>query len=370
VLSFIATIRIHLSTSSLSAFAWLALLAGAATSADAASFDCSKAREGVEQAICLDPGVSHQDTEMAKLYVQTLKQSPDLVAVRQSQRDWLRLVRNQCGTISCLTDAYAARIAALSQGTPLKLDASFSGLSAVNTQASGAVHFGVPATAYQSFANWLKEHRVLEIAMSLVRARAPQAVLPNVVAYQCDPNRGAFYLSRENLVVICYQLVEDLANYYGPRSKESSSTSEAEGRRMITALHFAVLHEVGHGLLHRQRAAGSLGAEEVEADNFAAAILLGSRTTTAEVQDSVLSIWGLTTTFGMKESNGWADYGDEHALPQQRFASFACMALGRAPGIGAWLEQASVLPPRRVARCPGEWERAANGLKTLLQTVR
>ena len=368
--SFISSVRRHLVRGSVTVGTLQVLMMCAAGMVQAASFDCSKARAGVEQVVCLDPALSKQDVDMAKLYRDALVRSVDPVAVRQSQRDWLRLVRNQCGTVACLSTAYGARISALAHGTPFKLDDSLSGLSGVNTHSSGTVYFGAPDSNHQGYANWLKETKVLEGALQLVRARAPQTVLPNVFAFQCNPDRGAFYLSKDNLVVVCYQLVRDLADYYLPRSKQPDSSAEDEGARMLASLQFAVLHEVGHGLLHRQRAAGSLGNEEVEADNFASAILLASRATTRQVQDAILGVWGLTTTFGMKEQNGWAEYGDEHALPQQRFATFACLALGKEPAIGPWLATTSILPQRRMSRCPAEWERTSNGLRSLLLAVR
>lgn len=101
----------------------LALVALAASPAQAASFDCAKAATAVEHMICGNPEISNLDSAMAEAYT-TLHDSASLVdedgladLVRQSQRDWLTR-RNECQTEACLLTAYQDRLAALQGRVP------------------------------------------------------------------------------------------------------------------------------------------------------------------------------------------------------------------------------------------------------------
>jgi uncharacterized protein len=80
----------------------------------AASFDCGKAASRVETLICEDHTLSKTDEELAVLYAKTLKQAADPLLVKKQQREWLGKVRDGCTDVSCLKDAYAMRMKALS----------------------------------------------------------------------------------------------------------------------------------------------------------------------------------------------------------------------------------------------------------------
>lgn len=77
----------------------------------AASFDCKKANSYVERTICSDPKLSAMDEQLTAFYKQTLLSSLDKKAVKQSQRAWLREVRNVCESSPCLVAAYENRLA-------------------------------------------------------------------------------------------------------------------------------------------------------------------------------------------------------------------------------------------------------------------
>ncbi|MDH5216150.1 MAG: lysozyme inhibitor LprI family protein [Gammaproteobacteria bacterium] len=83
----------------------------------AASFDCTKASSEVEVIVCEDKEVSNLDERMAALYKLVIENSDDPKQVRQSQRDWLKTIRNNCGNRRCLSSVYNQRINELS-GTP------------------------------------------------------------------------------------------------------------------------------------------------------------------------------------------------------------------------------------------------------------
>lgn len=90
----------------------------AATAAEAASFDCSKAAAPDEIAICADPAVSNLDTVMATLYGVRME-IPMLMGARGAAQDEQQAFLSQratCGSdTACLTNAYNARIATLQQ---------------------------------------------------------------------------------------------------------------------------------------------------------------------------------------------------------------------------------------------------------------
>jgi uncharacterized protein YecT (DUF1311 family) len=97
-------------------------LCGIAT-AHAASFDCAKARTGVEKAVCADPQLSEYDERIAAAYKRELDEWDGKIKayVREDQRHWLAEIRRiddsdseidaACaqGDLSCLRREYRLR---------------------------------------------------------------------------------------------------------------------------------------------------------------------------------------------------------------------------------------------------------------------
>ncbi|MCW2283137.1 uncharacterized protein YecT (DUF1311 family) [Rhodoblastus acidophilus] len=69
--------------------ALLILLAAVAQSAQAASFDCGKARTPLERRICADPALGKADEDLAKAYAETLRTFVIPDVIKDSQRAWL-----------------------------------------------------------------------------------------------------------------------------------------------------------------------------------------------------------------------------------------------------------------------------------------
>ena len=91
--------------------------------AEAASFDCSKAKSSVEKAICSDIELSNLDESLAKVYKVALKDHPVQNFVRAKQRDWLDL-NNYCDKDKfkkCLKANYLNRIAQLTSVSQSKI---------------------------------------------------------------------------------------------------------------------------------------------------------------------------------------------------------------------------------------------------------
>lgn len=97
-------------------------LAGIAT-ARAASFDCAKARAGVEKAVCADPKLSEYDERIAAAYKRQLDEWNGAIRayVREDQRHWLSEIRRiddndseieancAAGDLPCLRREYQLR---------------------------------------------------------------------------------------------------------------------------------------------------------------------------------------------------------------------------------------------------------------------
>ena len=94
---------------------WILCLAALACApALAASFPCEKAATRIEAMICKDAQVSTLDEHLAQYYAGATAALADGAAcLRDSQRAWLRTVRNKCADAGCLKQAYLARLAEL-----------------------------------------------------------------------------------------------------------------------------------------------------------------------------------------------------------------------------------------------------------------
>lgn len=86
--------------------------------ATAASFDCAKAGNATEKAICADPGLSRQDEAMAALYKRQVEMPGTgqwTTFLKRDQRDWITVRNRECrGKTECLKQDYERRITYLS----------------------------------------------------------------------------------------------------------------------------------------------------------------------------------------------------------------------------------------------------------------
>lgn len=88
------------------------------TSAEAASFDCTRAGTKVEKLICDDVELSGLDDELNKAYRDALKDGMSKDAISDSQKNWLK-ERNRCSSVQCLHDSYQQRITELNENYKL-----------------------------------------------------------------------------------------------------------------------------------------------------------------------------------------------------------------------------------------------------------
>ena len=79
------------------------------------SFDCNKAFTKVEKLICGDDTLAGLDLQMALVYKAARNASPDPIAFKEQGIEWRQGVRDKCGDVACLVDAYQMRLQDLSQ---------------------------------------------------------------------------------------------------------------------------------------------------------------------------------------------------------------------------------------------------------------
>ena len=96
--------------------AWIVLsMVTLLSTAQAASFDCTKAATKVEKFICSDNQLSKLDEELDSSYKTAIQKANQANTIRQSQKQWLKQ-RNNCQDIECLSSAYEERLKLLKLG--------------------------------------------------------------------------------------------------------------------------------------------------------------------------------------------------------------------------------------------------------------
>lgn len=338
--------------------------------AAATSFDCKSAKTSVEQAICLDENLSLNDEKMSRLYKEKVRNTRDAQLIIQNQRDWLRLVRNRCSSIQCLQEAYNLRIESLKNGYPIDFTARNMVEGASVRPDFGEVRVQSPASAdYQNIANWLRRTNVLEESVKTVAKLVNKSHIPSITARQCgNQYGGAYYLSTKHEVHICYEYLSILFGIHANQVKIGESTDNQEAWRAFASIKFISLHEIAHALLHRDRNMGSIGPEEAEADNIASTLLLSETQNDDQIKELTWAIQRLTASFGVKTEYTWNEYSDEHLLPQQRLASFLCLAVGKSPNLKPWAGQ--LLSTQQAQRCSNNWSRTFAGVNALLTKLK
>lgn len=76
------------------------------------SFDCAKASSKIEKLICSDADLADLDMALGDVYSSRIKSTTesDKKALRETQKDWIKNVRNACQDVQCATDAYMDRL--------------------------------------------------------------------------------------------------------------------------------------------------------------------------------------------------------------------------------------------------------------------
>lgn len=164
-------------------------------------------------------------------------------------------------------------------------------------------------------------------------------------------------------IVVCYELMEHFSNLY----KSDGMSAEDADRKMLEAVRFAFLHEVGHALIHNYKLPIA-GNEEDAADRCSAYINI------EELGDpGVKAVLAAADAFRIEakqKSTAKRDYSDEHLLQEQRFYNSLCMIYGADSEKYQYFVDDGYLPKERAARCPGEYQRTVESWINLLQPWR
>lgn len=78
-----------------------------------AAIDCSRARSNAEKMICSNSRLMRADEELAYAWREAIRRGVDPEILRESQRAWLRDVRDACNDVECMLQAYRDRTADL-----------------------------------------------------------------------------------------------------------------------------------------------------------------------------------------------------------------------------------------------------------------
>lgn len=321
----------------------------AATTCWSASFDCSTASTSVEKAICGNPEISSLDEKMARAYRQVLSSGTDAQLSKQTQRDWLKLVRNVCTSEECLRSAYVARIEDLSRGRANQLHVSPAVERTLRQVQSAPVGASYGASsAFDYLRSWLQNNQVLEQSIRRVgNVRVPAGL--RVTAQSCGAI-NAYFSASQRAIVLCYELVEALRGATLQRANAETS-DDALARQMAYGIQYVVLHEFGHAALS-VREEGFLGREESAADAFATYALLNGLSVN-ESAHATWGVWGLYQVLKF-EGNPYA----EHEYSSQRLASFLCLASATSKQLGDAIAEKHQITKDRRASCARDWDRA------------
>lgn len=82
-----------------------------------ASFDCNKASSVIEKVICTDKILGDLDDSLQQTYKKALENSQNANALKTSQLEWLKNVRNRCSDKDCVTQVYTSRLMELNKQT-------------------------------------------------------------------------------------------------------------------------------------------------------------------------------------------------------------------------------------------------------------
>jgi uncharacterized protein len=292
------------------AVTWLAAIPG---NSQAQSFDCGKAHDAVDLAICASPRLSQLDSDLAKAYAAALARDPTQAgAARQAQRDWIRSriaclsAKPAAQADACLAVSYAARLAALTPRQPITATAPVPTAPATSVFAAPRQATGLPETS--------------TAAATLDRGQFPTAGETDTLLHVTTP--GHFALRAQSPTGTALQLVDMLT---GPGDR-AGWPGKANGR-------IDALLEVGTYKLRAFGDPAATGDTTLSATGFAPSgpdqLAPGYQPAATALEDLQFQSWWLVVTDPAAttriEAAGrslaalkvWRDGRDLVALPEQ-----------------------------------------------------
>lgn len=203
-------------------------------------------------------------------------------------------------------------------------------------------------------------HRI-QSASAVVQQLLPRGMRLDVSAEYCGMAKYSYDPVRRT-IILCYEMadyVREMAEWGVNELLQADSSlvgpSDVE-KATEGFLVFAILHEVGHAVIHQLRIP-ALGNEEDVADGFAtyALVAAGWEGAAADAAQWLSLLEGRSIADRLER---WRDYQEAHPFPGQRYARMLCLLTGKR-GAGA----ASDANERR---CREDWQRLSLSWRQLL----
>jgi hypothetical protein len=239
--------------------------------------------------------------------------------------------------------------------------------SAAPAQADAATD--LPTARFEVREPRLKTDRYTELARAFQKddplhelvARLNQSLrLPTTLGLRyAECGEANAYYDRDNReVLLCFELIEKLADDFAPQLDNDADLAEA-----VTSAHiFITLHEVGHALVDVLELPIT-GREEDAVDQLSAWLLIGEESGNAAVLDAAVSFSLASERYDLAEN----DFADLHSLDRQRYYNMVCWVIGSDPQAHAGLAHEAGLPDTRAATCAEEYQRLDRSWSKLLK---
>lgn len=193
-----------------------------------------------------------------------------------------------------------------------------------------------------------------EVARALNATFVLPRNLPVVFADIGQPN--AFYSPDKHVIVVGYEMFEELANAYRPMS----SNNEELGNNILGGIFFIFFHEFGHALIG-ELGLPTVGREEDAVDEFSALLLADD----PHGQHALLSASGY---FAATASQPTAQaYFDEHSLNLQRVSTILTILHAANPQMYGPMCLQLGIPERTLQRAQIDYPKKQKAWETLLR---
>lgn len=170
----------------------------------------------------------------------------------------------------------------------------------------------------------------------------------------------SYYDDETQEITVCTELAEDFDYFF---TRETGNRARLN-RKILGAMMFLFLHEVGHALIHILDLPVT-GREEDAADQFSTVML------SRQVEGGELAAFDAANLFRLYAQ--WARrykepalYWDEHSQDEQRYYDTICLLYGENPSRFGFLVEHGKLPAFRAEICQDEFKRASKAWDTLL----
>ncbi|WP_186002342.1 DUF4344 domain-containing metallopeptidase [Mycobacterium sp. KBS0706] len=170
---------------------------------------------------------------------------------------------------------------------------------------------------------------------------------------------NAFYSPKDSAIVLCYELVDSLAQQGMKLAEKADPKSNILGAYISSNIRFILLHETGHALIDMLELP-STGREEDAVDQMAAMMILlnpGGKETSDQIAEvlRMAAIWFQNNaSVGDDAGQNMQVFADEHSLSEQRFFNLLCYMYGHDEDTYDWIVREKFLPEARAARCSDE----------------